>query len=450
MLERGRPVSITKRQEELDKAISAWDKYNPEMHHAEIHKAFFNKGLVEENARYQTSRILNRLIDVGYVKKLAKGLYKMTIKPEEFNLFDYLARLRKQAQKEKLILNWTYGGFTWAFNDGCYLGMPEEVEDHSDVRFIFAILNERMASIFESYRELAIVLRQRRESKEIIPLPERFYRQALVEIIPWWLESQAGADLDGLSIDSLRKLIPSMIEALPNEYGDGKHIDNLHLDHLEKLLPLITRPLDEAMKIEEWGTPFDDRSLVKEKQPTTNQFAMIITEPEFLIDEMSHEVRSIYDRIERWSKQKGIADEYIAFSLPQFEDSTIVLETLSTYGARLLGNKRAERIISLYKKIQVSNWLSFLHRPRIISRNEIPATIKKQVAQLLKEGHKPEDLVRYLAHSRGPADYHQPSEDKIIFLQNLFSDLPKEKVRKLYLEGVDEINKFAEIAFEYL
>jgi len=453
MLDHGRPVhakDLDKKRVLMDSALSVWPIGKEVMRFIELHRAFIKKGLVKgDKNRYQTIRILNWLIDAGFVQKIEPGKYKITMKPDEFKLFDYLYGLRDQARNEKMILNWRYGGFLWAFSDGYYLGMPEEAEDHPDVRFIFTILNERLASIFESYRELAIILKERRTSKDKIYLPERFFRQGLVEIIPWWLESKIGNDLDGLDISNLRNAILHIIDTLPDEIEKGDFGTRTQLEYLKKMLPLIIRPLEEALAIPDWGTPPDDRSLISETSKKTNQFAMIITEPEYLIDEMSHEKRDIYRRLEEWARKRDVTDLYIASSLPLFNESEIVIETLNTYGEMLLGRTRSKNVMELYKKIQASNWLS-LHGPLLINRHEVPEILQKQVSQLLSEGYKSEDLIKYLAFSRSPINYAQPTEDKINFISRLFPNVPKKNVRSLYLEGVQTVKEMADKAFTEL
>ena len=178
---------------------------------------------------------------------------------------------------------------------------------------------------------------------------------------------------------------------------------------------------------------------------------MIITEPEYLIDEIAHEKRQLFEEIEELVKE-DIDDIYIASSLP-LHDPEITRDLLQKYGTRLLGRKRSKRIRNLFEKIWASHvialWLNYPLIP-IRTENEIPPEIFEGIDNIKKLGHTENELVRYIAHSKTSMNFISSTKEKINLLYRLFPNMSKNRINSLYLEGVQEAREYSDFVSEKL
>jgi len=462
MLARGRPVhekDLKKKQVIMDSVLAVWPENQQVIHFMEIHQALLEKGLVaNEIDRYKTDRLLKWLIKDGYIEKVDRGKYKITVKPDEFKLFDYLQKIRSHYRGDNLNFNSRTGGTLWASNETYHLGMPEEICEHPDANFCLQILSIRLDRIFQALKSVSQTLKMRRDTDERIPLPPEIVRQVLTEIVPFHIESKIGPDRDGLYYTDLHEVIGQIIHELPEsvETQEGWS-SSLEKDRLDEYYQIISKFLKETeehldKKREEDRIEWE-KNPVREVplRPERYHYAMIITEPEYLIDEIAHEKRQLYEEIEELVKE-GIDDIIIAASLPLY-DPDITRDVLSKYGTRLFGRKRLKSIKNLYEKIWachvISSWLNFPLMPNRYE-NEVHPEIFEGISNVIELGHTEEELIRYMAHSRGSVNFSSPTKKKMNLLYKLFPNLPKDKINMLYLEGVKEARKYSDYVWKEL
>ena len=215
MLDRGRPVhdkDLKKKQVIMDSVLAVWSDNRVVMQFMEIHRALIEKGLVtNEDDRYKTDRLLKWLIKEGYVEKIDRGKYRITVKPDEFKLFDYLHKIRSDSRGDNLNFNSRTGGSLWDSNETYHLGMPEEIITYPDANFCLQILSIRLDRIFRALKAVSQTVKMRRDSDERIPLPSEIIRQVLTEILPYHIESKIGPDGDGLYYTDLYEVIRQII-----------------------------------------------------------------------------------------------------------------------------------------------------------------------------------------------------------------------------------------------
>jgi len=462
MLDRGRPVhkkDLKMKQAIMDSVLSVWPVNRKVMQFMEIHLALLEKGIVtNKKDRYKTDRYLKWLIKEGYVENIARGKYKITVKPDEFKLFDYLQKIRSDYRENNLDFTSRTGGALWASNETYHLGMPEEITSYPDANFCLQILSIRLDRIFRALKAVSQTVKMRRNSDERIPLPLEIIRQVLTEIIPYHIESKIGPDGDGLYYMDLYEVIGQIIknlaESVETQEGWNSSLQKERLDEyyyiIGKYLEEIEEYLDkkhEEDRIEWEKNPVREVPL----RPERYHYAMIITEPEYLIDEIAYEKRQLYGEIEELVKE-DIDDIYIAASLPLY-DPDITRDVLDKYGITLLGKKRTERIKILYEKIWaghiIAQWLDYPLMPNR-TEYEIHPEIFEGINNIKKLGHSEEELVRYIAHSKASMNFISPTKEKINLLYRLFPDIPKNKINSLYLEGVQEARKYSDFVLEKL
>ena len=462
MLDRGRPVhekDLKKKQTIMDSVLSVWPINRKVMQFMEIHRALIERGLVtNEDDRYKTDRLLKWLIKEGYVEKIDRGKYKITVKPDEFKLFDYLQKIRSYYRDNDLNFSSRTGGTLWASNETYHLGMPEEILSYPDASFCLQILSIRLDRIFRALKAVSQTVKMRRNSDERIPLPSEIIRQVLTEIVPYHIESKIGPDGDGLYYTDLNEVIGHIILKLPKsvETQEGWR-SSLQIERLNEYYQIVGKLLKETEEYLENKREEDriewEKNPIREfpLRPERYHYAMIITEPEYLIDEIAHEKRQLYEEIEELVKE-DIDDIYIAASLPLY-DPDVTRDVLTKYGTRLLGRKRSKRIRNLFEKIWASHVIAlWLDYPLIPNRtvDEIHPDIFEGIDNIKKLGHSEEELVRYMAHSKASMNFISPTKEKINLLYRLFPDIPKDRINSLYLEGVQEARKYSDFVLEKL
>lgn len=440
---------MKKLQYEIDSALSVWPKDKQEICPAEIKDAFFEKGLIRSlERRDQVVRILNRLVRAGHIDKVGRGRYRLKSKPDEFKLFDLLSNMRERAHKENLVFTGRVGGTLWTANETCYLGMPENVTEEKDAWFLMSILELRLSRIFQSYQSLAYTLQQRQKLGTQIPLPGLIIREALAELLPWWLESKIGSDSDGLYITDLFNVTEQMIQQLPDTVESDGWTDSIRKD----ILMDYYRVIKNFMKIKE---KYDEKQRRDGKQidieyeeevnETNHRFAMIITEPEFNLNEDIYESRQIFSVIADSLKEK-MDDLDIATDVLLYNHD-IVIDVLRKYGSSKWGVTRSKKILSLYEKIYISNLISRWVGP---FSNRISKDLIKAVNNFIEKGNKPKEIIYYLPFSHGSINFILPTEDKKKIIYQLFPDIPQEKIQEWYLDGVKEATKRVNITIEKL
>ena len=450
MLGRGRPVhdkDLRKIQYSIDSALALWPADRLEISPRDLSDSFFRNGLITSKLqRYQIIRILNQCIKAGHVEKVAPGRYRLKSKPDEFKLFDLLSNLREQARRDNLVFTGRVGGSLWTANETCYLGMPEDVTEVKDAWALMSILELRLSRIFLCYQGLANLLQRRRETQSNIPLPSQFLREVLAELLPWWLESKIGPDGDGLYITDLVNINEKIITSLPETVESEGWVSDTQKELLLDSFKTIKKIIENREKYDDEQRNINrDYDYEEETNELKRHFAMIITEPEFNLDENTFENRQVYDIMKDSIKEKTDNLEFVTDVI--LYDYNTVKNNLKKYGTNTWGYKRSKEILELYEKVYLSNLISrwFGSFPKGVTTE-----ICNAVNSFIEKGNKPKDIVYYLAFSHGSINFIQPTEEKKKIIYQLFPDIPHEKIDEWYLAGVDEAQNRAEATIDKL
>lgn len=446
MLDRGRPPKYLdhgKKRSLMDSVLATWPKDQEVLHFMDIHRALIEKGIVEDlGDRYKTNRILGWLIEAGLMEKKGRGQYRITVKPDEFKLFDYLGELREKYRKKDLIYKGRVGGYLWTSNENYYLGMPSNLEEEKDAYLLMQILETRLARIFQGYQQLAYHLKVRRETGVKSTLPGAFLEEVLLELIPWWTGCKMGPDGNGLYITDLKNLIKGSIDNLPESVkSDGwenpieKKLLKEHFDVIAELIDRKQKEISDYYN-DKKNSGYDEAeeslSLAKSE---INQLVMIIAEPEFHLDEKGFDKRLIYDILTSSVKEKEDDLTLVQYLLPY--DMDLVNEALKRYGRSVLGYERFRKVIKIYESMKVSDNISYWFGPFYEPKRGASDDSLKGIAQLL-EKYKAKDLIYYLAFSRGSISFINETPEKFELICQLFSNISRENVKKWYLEGLTD------------
>jgi hypothetical protein len=172
---------------------------------------------------------------------------------------------------------------------------------------------------------------------------------------------------------------------------------------------------------------------------------MIITEPEFNLDETNYENHRIYDIIDDSIKEK-MDDLDIVIDIILY-DYTNVKNIFEKYGPSKWGHTRSKNILKLYEKVYFSELLSRWVGP---FSEKISKEIIDVVNSNVSKGYKPKDIVYYLAFSHGSINFILPTDKKKNLIYQLFPDIPKEKIDNWYLTGVKEAKKRVDLIIKKL
>jgi len=342
---KGRPPGEEKiSQTVIDAIVSLWVDPESELSFSNIHEGLLKKGIVQKKEyRYKTDRILKRLSSGKrkIIMKVGRGRYRLQVNPDEFKLFDYLKRIRQLAK-------FSVGGTFWKQSELYLYGMPETVSEYADSKYALEIINIRISQLFEALGSLAEEVKNRdTKFEKVTPprLPPSVIRELLLEIMPYYLGSKAGMDLDGLPSDELNIVLSKMAETLPEEITpQSSTLKNLILENFKILTSMTMREDDEKE---------DDENLIRQLNKKTEDFALIVTLPEFSIDESGYEKRWIKSELE----EHGRADKsslFIASSLLLFRKQN-VMDVLNIFGRKYLGNQKWKETQELYEKMYASN-----------------------------------------------------------------------------------------------
>lgn len=108
-----------------DTLFSAWSLEKPVLSFTEIVNHLHEKGIVKKKHHKTVSNWLKKLIKEKIVKKVQDG-YKLMLKPEEYQLFNYLSNLRNKY--EGYVYHGEVGGILWKMCMLNILGFPTEIQ----------------------------------------------------------------------------------------------------------------------------------------------------------------------------------------------------------------------------------------------------------------------------------------------------------------------------------
>jgi hypothetical protein len=429
----GRPTSLeSDKISELviDAILSMWIIPEDELSFTQIHQGLLKRGIVQKREyRYKTARILKKLCKMKLVEKTARGRYRLNVEPDEFRVFNYLQTLRQKSETSQFRV----GGTLWSLCQLYLLGMPQSVLKYEDAKYALEILNVRIAQLFEALRVLANKVEKRKREVEdgLIGLPPKTARELLLELIPYYLGSRAGLDADGLPLDELNLVLPKMIQSLPEEVTEQSPTRR-------KIILKNFLVINKLMKVEE-----DEEENLEEKleEEKTKDFALIVTEPEDLIDESGFEKRWVKEELVKCSS-KHRSPLYIASSLLLFDKENVVA-VLDTHGRKYLGRRKWKKTKELYEKLYASNRIA-----RIIDDFDFYDKKEKLEArehiQDLVNRHGVKTIITYLPLSHCRLNFIIPTPRKEKILQKFFPQLSIETIHEWLNEGANVASKINE------
>ncbi|RLE58284.1 MAG: hypothetical protein DRN53_08555, partial [Thermoprotei archaeon] len=97
----------------LNRILSLWWEKGDVLKFNEIHREFVRMGVVS-NIKYRgnTVRILNRLIERGYLERVGRGKYGLKVSPKPFQIVELINKIREE-YGDKMIYEWRVGGHLW-------------------------------------------------------------------------------------------------------------------------------------------------------------------------------------------------------------------------------------------------------------------------------------------------------------------------------------------------
>lgn len=347
----GRLPDIKKELEEervVDAVLSLWQNEGDILKFQQIHESLVNKGIVQKaNYRYKTIRILDHLERKGFIEKLGRGRYRIKVDPLEFRLFDTLERIRR----EKGMATVSFGGYLWTGAEIHLLGFPEKALSYSYVDFALQYLSARLCRLFAALQELLRMVESKGENGY---LPETVLDELILELPAYYL-SRAGIDADGLSTRQYLEIMKKVVDAIP-ERIEEKEMPGLADFTNKELMAHTLNFLNETFnrlekKKEEMFTRTEEKHIpynIFEDEKA--DFALVITPPEWLLDENGYEKRQIIETIE---DNADLDPLFIARSLVSY-NKDIVLSVLKIEGLKILGKAKAEAVEDFFKKLIAS------------------------------------------------------------------------------------------------
>jgi hypothetical protein len=426
----GRPIGDSKMsQRTIDAVISLWTNPADKLTFTQIHNGLIAKRIVQKKEyRYKTARVLKRLSskEIGLIQKIG-GKYLLKVAPDEFQVFDYLQRIRE-------IAKFDVGGTFWKQCEINLLGMPKSVSNYVDAQYALEIINIRIAQLFEALSILAKTVKKKTKEQnqgQLLGLPQFIMRELLLELFPYYLGSKAGIDFDGLTIEELNEILPKMIKVLPEEVTPQSATLK---DIIKEYYQMLTKLMKNQKEDEEYEI---DESL--EKKP--EDFALIVTLPEFSIDENGYEKRWLQSNLEDYSKENKSAI-FIASSILTFKKE-IIGSIMHFYGQKYLGAEKFKETIDLYEKMFTSNNIA-----RIIESYPFYSPQEKTEAKIFlqetakKNGVK--NLIFYLPFSHCSTNYIIPTVKKEKHLEKFFSNVTMAQIHEWLTAGATLANNIAQ------
>jgi hypothetical protein len=420
----------------LNSIISLWPN-GLDLKESQIRAILVKEGLVEKSQRYKSNRALDLGIKEEYLERLDTGLYRLNVHPSEFQLFNYLNKIRATHRENSLIYNGRVGGASWSQLEYTFLGMPEEIDGNPDLNLIFEILIQRVSRIFTSMRALAIASTEKRKDNQI-SIPLDTIRQAFAEIIPWWLESQMGPDADGFDLDTLNIATKKIIDNMPMEFETGNNFSSSRKEKLLAFWNLLEIQYHKSLEYyNKESELFKERQYMYNPLPKKNpdHFAWILFEPEYVIDEVNFNARLIMDIILDWEKNKTFIEDLLS-RLTRFDDNT-VKDVLKKHVNTLYPSNKARIIMDKYDIMKIADTFTTLFDP-LKMRGKKRTDVPRDYSDWLRRAEDEIGLKELIKNSPWGIQFQLSNpEDCLNTLYSLFPTVPNQKISQWYNQGHD-------------
>jgi hypothetical protein len=390
----------------------------------------------------QTNKLLKKLEMQGLVTKVDRGRYIVNVVPENFQLFNYLATLREKVGKD--IPRADVGGFLWKESNVYFMGMPEEALDLKIMQALNQILAIRVSKIFEAYRAIAAFSSQKRAGKKgDMRLFEPLIREAYLEVIPYYLGSQSGMDHDGLTQEELEIVTKKIIEAIPEEIGpqvySGKNEISEHVKAIEGVFNQIIKNVVDEPDIEE------ELKTIEENE-AFNDFVLIVTRPDFMIDAQWEENRDILEHVKELNEGYTPLESAYFLTGPCSEPIKIK-NIIKNWGSKYVTQSAWESLIKTYDLL--TDACHIADNIRIIetvegSNERLREDIREETLRLIRK-HDAKDIIPLLAFTDKYTNWvvwiHNLPKSTEILLK-YFEGEPRENIEEWLEKGKAEREAF--------
>lgn len=315
---------------------------------SEIHKGLVELGIVKPRDKKKTVRILNGLMQRGLVEKASEG-YRLTVKPKQFNMIEYIGKLVKHYGAKRYIYEGRVGGRFWSLAELMLIGFPDldrerlrKLEEvYPALRLTMEVLMVRLARIYDALRELAYILRARLEGKridrfsELRDIRERILRETLLELVPYYLGDRAGVEGDGLPTIDLIEAYEAMMEALPEHVMFNiQPVGKENLKEIFNSVKAFAEVLAESMREEAESGRYD--WVVNDHDGGYHDFILVVGPPRELVNWNEENFRRLLLNMEE-AKKCGIKSPifyayFIYTNYPKREEAEAALERLHLLG----------------------------------------------------------------------------------------------------------------------
>ena len=189
------------------------------------------------------------------------------------------------------------------------------------------------------------------------------------------------------------------------------------------------------------------QSLNSDPEFKKGRFAIVMTDPIYLIDEDAHQRRSVFHEIIELDALGDSATE-IAGSL-LLNDESNVLEVLDNYAHLEIGRKKNNEMKRVFKKMVASRNLALLMGyvdEGIIEKEEIRNLIIKYNDQSFTT----RDLVYYLPFCTTSLNFILLTQRKKHIIYRSFPTVPRKKIDEWYESGIEEAQQLVDKTLDRL
>ncbi|WFO74935.1 type IV toxin-antitoxin system AbiEi family antitoxin domain-containing protein [Desulfurococcaceae archaeon MEX13E-LK6-19] len=441
---KGRP-SFLEEQIVLSRILSLWHEKGDVLTFNEIHKEFVKMGIIS-NIKYRgnTRRILRRLIEKGYLEQVGRGKYRLKVSPKPFQVTDFINEIQEK-YRDKMIYEWRVGGNLWTLVEGIIFGLPSNIEENPAYKAILGVLLIRLASIFNAIVELGITAKLVGNVKDA-PVPYIALREFILNSLPHIVGERSGIDGDGLPAYELIELYKVLVKNMPKEV-DGQPI---LIDVIKQYVgigeKLLKSTIDVSGLIDIALLESGESEDVWRKIRELKKIILVAYPPRHILDENEDE-RELYELLKN-SIKEGDSDATLLAYMRIYDEN--IVRKIINYLEPILGKKRANRLMELYKLARagmildsiVAAHLSFKEKkgkPKYLvyedefgkytevnefadkTEEEVLSELRKQIDEARRHGYTLENMIKGIWLSDWSSNitprfmhFHYPDSDDIV------------------------------------
>ncbi len=292
-----------------------------------IHRGLVKAGRVASKDYTATNRLIKRGLENGWIKQLDDRSYISTVAPEEFQVFVFLDKLRQTVGSEKM-------AFPAPMMELLFLGMPKRTLDSLYAQLALWLLLDRIAALFQAVKDLTEQFKIDRDCSDNWleqGLPSETILQLQLEVIPYYLMRM------GPSIPEMQQIVKELAKVLQQ---GGCVPDHMKVD---------LKPLKDELEVLEKIPRFMYSREGNEWDLKIEDFAMVVTPSEWLVDKEGQEEREIVSELKAF-KNKGLSTHYVAHFLAyEFDDTMKVQRILNRESPRIISPQELKEIMDQYQ-----------------------------------------------------------------------------------------------------